>query len=64
METNKVTSKGQTTITLEIRNALNLSTGDELLFELEGDQDLLRKASVIDFEYHDFSFFSSRKRKK
>ncbi|MFT6335607.1 MAG: AbrB family looped-hinge helix DNA binding protein [Halioglobus sp.] len=64
METNKVTSKGQTTITVGIRNALNLSTGDELLFELEGDQVLLRKASVIDLEYLDFSFFSSRKRKR
>ena len=51
METSKITSKGQTTIPVGIRNALNLATGDELLFELEGDQVLLRKASVIDIEY-------------
>ena len=51
METSKITAKGQTTIPVSIRNALNLHVGDELLFELEGDQVLLRKATVIDIEY-------------
>ena len=51
METSKVTSKGQTTIPVSIRNALNLNSGDELLFKVDGDHVVLRKASVLDLEY-------------
>lgn len=51
METSKVTSKGQTTIPVNIRNALDIHSGDELVFELEGDQVILKKASIIDIEY-------------
>lgn len=51
METSKVTSKGQTTIPVNIRTALDLHSGDELIFELEGDQVLVRKASILDIEY-------------
>ena len=51
MESSKITSKGQTTIPAIIRNALNLSSGDELLFELDGDRVILKKALPIDLHY-------------
>ena len=40
----KLTSKGQTTIPLPIRNALGLQPGDELLYEIIDGQVIFTKA--------------------
>lgn len=47
----KITSKGQTTIPVNIRQALHLNAGDEILFHLEGEQVVIRKAQPLDIEY-------------
>jgi AbrB family looped-hinge helix DNA binding protein len=39
--TGRVTGKGQVQVPKEIRDALNISTGDELLFELASDKTFL-----------------------
>lgn len=44
MITSRLTSKAQTTIPQPVRAALNLQDGDELQYELQGDQVVLRKA--------------------
>ena len=51
IEIGKITSKGQTTIPIAIRNALSLTTGAEILFQLEGDRVILKKATTLDIEY-------------
>ncbi len=40
----KLTSKAQTTVPQAVRAALGLSEGDELLYEIEGDRVVLKKA--------------------
>jgi len=47
----KVTQKGQVTIPHHIRTMLNIKTGDEVNFELDGGNVLLKKktASVKNF---------------
>lgn len=37
-----VTSKGQITLPKEIRDGLNIERGDKLLFELHGDEVIMR----------------------
>jgi antitoxin PrlF len=44
--TSKLTSKAQTTIPQPIRAALRLKEGDELVYEIRGDQVVLTKARV------------------
>jgi antitoxin PrlF len=44
MITSRLTSKAQTTIPRPVRAALNLQDGDELQYELHGDQVVLKKA--------------------
>ena len=44
MITSKLTSKAQTTIPAPVRNALRLSTGDELAYAIDGDRVILTKA--------------------
>ena len=39
----KITSKGQLTIPVEVRNALGLDTGDSVVLEVQGDYAVLRK---------------------
>ena len=51
-EIGKITSKGQTTIPSLFRKELNLSPGDELIFEYNDDQIIIRKAKPIDVEYY------------
>ncbi len=43
MELAKITSRGQTTIPKRIREAINLTEGDVIAFEIEGDHLLVRK---------------------
>jgi antitoxin PrlF len=45
--TSKLSSKAQTTIPQPIRAALRLREGDELVYEIRGEQVLLSKASQI-----------------
>lgn len=40
----KLTSKAQTTIPLPVRTALRLDPGDEIVYEIEADRVVLRKA--------------------
>jgi antitoxin PrlF len=44
MITSRLTSKGQTTIPVPVRNALRLVEGDELSYTIEGDRVVLTKA--------------------
>ncbi len=46
MELAKVTSKGQITIPIAIRNALGIREGDKILFMEEGDRVFLTNAST------------------
>ena len=45
--TSKLTSKGQTTIPQPIRGALRLQEGDELVYEIRGEQVLLTKGRPV-----------------
>ena len=49
----KLTSKNQATIPKEIRDILNVKSGDRILFEVveDGEEVVIRKASPIDKEY-------------
>ncbi len=47
----KLTSKYQTTIPQEVRELLLLKKGDEVIFEIENGQVVLRKATALDLEY-------------
>ena len=51
IHSSKVTSKGQTTIPIDIRQALRLNAGDEVLFQLEGEHAVIKKAQPLDIEY-------------
>lgn len=51
IQSSKITSKGQTTIPINIRQALHLNAGDEILFHLEGEQVVIKKAQPLDIEY-------------
>ena len=47
----KLTSKYQTTIPKEVRELLLLKKGDEVVFEIDDGQVLIRKATPLDLEY-------------
>lgn len=62
MITSKLTSKAQTTIPQPIRAALKLQEGDELVYEIRGQQVVLTKASQgshADDPFHTFSEWNS-----
>lgn len=42
----KLTTKSQTTIPQPVRQALGLAPGDEVVYEIEGDRAILRKATA------------------
>ncbi|SFH42700.1 looped-hinge helix DNA binding domain-containing protein, AbrB family [Desulfotomaculum arcticum] len=44
----KITSKGQVTIPKFVREALKISEGDEIVFELQGDKVNIRRMTAID----------------
>lgn len=46
MITSKLTAKSQTTIPQPVRTALGLKRGDELVYEIEGDYVVVRKAGT------------------
>lgn len=47
MEIAKVTSKGQVTIPLMIRNLLRIKTGDKIFFEEDGGKIYITNASLV-----------------
>lgn len=47
----KLTSKYQATIPQEVRELLLLKKGDEVVFEIESGQVVVRKATPLDLEY-------------
>ncbi|HTY94068.1 MAG TPA: type II toxin-antitoxin system PrlF family antitoxin [Steroidobacteraceae bacterium] len=47
MITSKLTSKAQTTIPQSIRAALKLKEGDELVYEIRGEQVILTKSRQL-----------------
>jgi antitoxin PrlF len=61
MITSKLTSKAQTTIPQSVRNALRLTEGDELLYQIEGDRVVLMKVerNAVDDPFATFSEWSS-----
>jgi antitoxin PrlF len=62
MITSKLTSKAQTTIPQPIRAALRLKEGDELVYEIRGEQVLITKArrvSVADDPFRTFAEWNS-----
>ena len=51
MEFSKITARGQTTIPKKIRHAANLSAGDVLAFEIEGERLVLHKVTQGQDDY-------------
>jgi len=50
-QASKVTSKFQTTIPLAVRRKLGIRPGDAVVFEIENDVVIVRRATVLDREY-------------
>ncbi|MBO6516087.1 MAG: AbrB/MazE/SpoVT family DNA-binding domain-containing protein [Bacteroidia bacterium] len=50
-ETGKISSDGRVSIPINLRKQLNLSSGDELLFEQKGESISIRKLKDLDAEY-------------
>ncbi len=46
--TSRLTSKGQATIPVEVRKALRLKAGDNVVFEMENGKITLRRAEALD----------------
>lgn len=44
----KITSKGQVTIPKNVRDALNVREGDQVLFEIQGNSAKVRKITALD----------------
>lgn len=47
-----LTSKGQTTIPMEIRKALQLKPGDKVVFEIVDHKAIISKTEPFDLLYH------------
>lgn len=52
MYTSKISSKGQITIPVRIRDAMGTIPGDLVVYELEGKEVRLRKVEPFDAAYH------------
>ena len=48
----RLSSKGQVTIPVEVRDKLHLEPGDAVTYEIEGDRAVLRRAEPFDIAYH------------
>lgn len=44
----KITTKGQVTIPIQVRKALDLNEGDQLVFDVKGNEASVRKLTIID----------------
>ncbi len=48
----RLSSKGQVTIPVEIRERLHLEPGDSVIYEVEDDRAVLRRAEPFDIAFH------------
>ncbi len=48
----RLSSKGQVTIPVEIRERLHLEPGDSVIYEVEHDRAVLRRAEPFDIAFH------------
>lgn len=53
-----ITSKAQTTVPQAVRRALGLGSGDQLLWEIDGDRVVIRRARSGDVFVGNFSTFT------
>jgi AbrB family looped-hinge helix DNA binding protein len=49
--TSRLTKKYQATIPEPVRNALGLQAGDSIVFDMEGNEIRIRKATPLDLEF-------------
>jgi antitoxin PrlF len=47
----KITQKFQTTVPRQVRQLLRLQAGDSVVFEIEDDKVMVRKANPIDLQF-------------
>ena len=52
MHVSKLSAKGQVTIPLEIRKALNIEPGDLVAYEIQGQYIKLRRITLFDSAFH------------
>jgi AbrB family looped-hinge helix DNA binding protein len=55
----RVTQKGQVTIPRQIRSLLSIKTGDEVIFELDKDNVVLKKKTTAERNFHRYVGFLS-----
>ena len=55
----RVTQKGQVTIPRQIRSTLSIKTGDEVIFEMDRDNVVLRKKTSADRNFEKYVGFLS-----
>lgn len=48
----RLSSKGQVTIPVEVREKLHLEPGDRVVYEIEAEQAVLRRAEPIDVAFY------------
>jgi len=48
----RLSSKGQVTIPVEVREKLHLEPGDTVIYEVEDERAVLRRAEPFDLAYH------------
>lgn len=48
----RLSSKGQVTIPAKVRAKLDLQPGDTVIYEIEGERAVLRRAEPFDLAYH------------
>ncbi len=60
----RVTQKGQVTIPRQIRAMLSINTGDEVVFEMEKNQVVLKKKMAADRKFEKYVGFLSHLRGK
>ncbi len=48
----RLSRKGQVTIPVKVRAELGLEPGDTVIYELEGERAVLRRAEPFDLAYH------------
>jgi AbrB family looped-hinge helix DNA binding protein len=61
----RVTQKGQVTIPRQIRAMLNINTGDEVVFEMDKNQVVLKKKTAVDRKFEKYvGFLTHLKGKK
>ena len=52
LQRSRLSSKGQVTIPVEVRERLGLQPGDVVVYEVEGDRAILCRAEPFDIAFH------------